>query len=133
MRQCRTQPLLSGRVRQKAIARASLAALYFALRDRENKPLLDTFLGFDMNPTVSSQWQKQLEADDDEVLERLGLVKDGAPVGWVETIEPAQALGALRKAVGDMRAAAHHRTVAGGVMVKSFNKLKHGSRCSCAR
>jgi hypothetical protein len=53
-------------------------------------------------------------------------VKDGAPVGWVETIEPAQALDALRKAVGDMRAAAHHRTVAGGVMVKSFNKLKHG-------
>ena len=80
-----------------------------------------------MNPTVSSQWPTELQVDDDEVLERLGLGKDGAPVGWVQTIEPAQALEALRKAVGDMRAAAHHRTIAGGVMVKSFNKLNMDS------
>lgn len=111
---------------QFILATEDLSMVYFALRNREQKPLLDTLLGFELTAKTSSQWERELPGGDDDVLEQLGLLKNGVPVGWVATIEPARAVDALRKAVGDMRAAAHHRTVDGGVMVKSFNKLKHG-------
>src|ERR1700687_685265 len=76
---------------QFMLATEDLAMLYFALRDRDRRSVLDTFLGFEINPATSNQWQDELQANDDEVLERLGSVKEGGPGGWIETMQDCQA------------------------------------------
>ena len=45
---------------QFILATEDLSMVYFALRNREQKPLLDTLLGFELTTKTSSQWEREL-------------------------------------------------------------------------
>jgi len=111
-------------VEEWILATEDLAMVYFALRDRRQRPVLEGLLHTKINANLSQQWARELDASDDQVLETLGLVEAGELLGdWPS---PAEWLQALRGSVDIMRNAAANRTVKGGVLVKGFNKLKHG-------
>jgi len=83
-------------------------------------------LSVNLSDKTATEWSNELCAPDDEVLERLGLIQNGLAIGFAPGTQERAATAVLHKAVGDMRAAAHHRTVADRIMVRAFNKLKHG-------
>jgi hypothetical protein len=83
-------------------------------------------LNVNVSDKTSARWLNELGAPDDEVLERLGLMANGVAVGFPPGRQATAAAVVLHKAVSDMRAAAHHRTVEERLMVRAFNRLKHG-------
>lgn len=104
-----------------------LAMLYFALRDRNKRPVLEGLLQFQLNDKTSEEWRQELNrVDDDTILERLGVVASGAPLYIRPGFDATTMLGALREVIMTMRSAASNRTVEGGYLVKGLNKLKHG-------
>lgn len=108
------------------LAAEDLELLYVALRDRAKRTVLESMLTVNLNDKTAAQWLDELRGPDDQVLERLGLMANGAVIGFSEGASARAATAVLHKAVSDMRAAAHHRTVEERVMVRAFNKLKHG-------
>jgi hypothetical protein len=106
------------------LATEDLAMVYFALRDRASRPVLETLLHFNLNPERSQRWCDELTGPDDSLLEKLGLMVDGRPVG--QPVEPEQMVRALKGMLEVMRVEANNRTELGGVMVQGLNKLKHG-------
>jgi hypothetical protein len=105
-------------------AAEDLELLYAALRDRGSRPVLDSMLSLNLSDKTAADWANELRAPEDDILERLGLMVNGVAIGFQPGSQERAAATVLHKAVNDMQAAAHHRTVADRVMVKAFNKLK---------
>jgi hypothetical protein len=99
--------------------------LYFALRDRVEKPPLETLLTFNVDPKHSRRWHDELAKSDTDVLQRLGLLDSSGKLlgAWKNQ---ALQVAALLTAIDGMRDAANDRVVAAGALVQALNKLKHG-------